>query len=134
MCAISIVVHLTASCTVFIWTFLKRKSCYKSITLMIWRIQYMAKLASLPDIAQQFQGTHTCTLITLLTWTTSKKTGFSLSFLPLRSYTILPTEMSFLLWISVLLHIIECHSESTLLVKRPYFLLHFYSNGCQEKK
>lgn len=46
----------------------------------------------------------------------------------------LTTEMSFLLWISVLLHIIECHSESTLLVKRPYFLLHFYSNGCQEKK
>lgn len=34
----------------------------------------------------------------------------------------LTTEMSFLLWISVLLHIIECHSESTLLVKTLFSL------------
>lgn len=46
----------------------------------------------------------------------------------------LTTEMSFLLWIPVSLHIIESQSEGALLVKRPYLLSHLYSKWLPRKK
>lgn len=138
LCAISIVVHLTASCIVFIWSFLKPKSCYKSITLMVWRIQYIANLAILPEIGQQFQGTHTCTLITLLTWTTHKKMVFLWAFYlwGTISYSqlYLTTEMSFLLWIPVFLHKLKAIVKAHCLWRNLIFSYTCIQNHCQEKK